>query len=207
MPEESLSDYEHDAVDSVARLREVYGEPNRLVLDKVSDRLDATTARFVSASSLVIVGSQGADGRLDTSPRGGPPGFVRVLGERLLAMPDAKGNRRLDTLRNVVETGRIGMLFLVPGRPDTVRVNGRAVVSMRPDLLERMPTENGDRPNAVLLVEPWEVFMHCPRSLNFSNAWKPEKWLDPDTVPSGREMLAARMAELERDPTPTQTRS
>ncbi|MBA9004036.1 MSMEG_1061 family FMN-dependent PPOX-type flavoprotein [Thermomonospora cellulosilytica] len=198
MAGESLSDYEHDAVDSVERLREVYGEPNRLVIDKVADRLDATTARFVAASSLVIVGSQGADGRLDVSPRGGPPGFVRVLGERLLAMPDAKGNRRLDTLRNVAETGRVGMLFLVPGRPDTIRVNGRALISMRPELLERMPTEGG-RPNAVLLVEPREVFMHCPRALNFSGAWKPEEWLAPGAAPSGGEMLAARMAELGRD--------
>jgi PPOX class probable FMN-dependent enzyme len=201
MPEESLSDYEHDAIDSVERLRAVYGEPSQLVIDKVADRVDETMARFLAASSLVVLGSQGADGRLDVTPRGGPPGFVRVLGERLLAMPDAKGNRRLDTLGNIAETGRIGALFLIPGRPDTVRVNGRALISMRPELLDRMPTEGG-RPNAVLLIEPHEAFMHCPRSLRFSNAWEPETWLDPDVAPSGKEMLAARMAALGRDLTP-----
>jgi uncharacterized protein len=201
MPNASLSDYEHDAIDSAERLRAVYGEPSRLVIDKVADRVDATMARFVAASSLVVVGSQGAGGRLDVTPRGGPPGFVRVLGERLLAMPDAKGNRRLDTLRNIAETGRVGLLFLIPGRPDTVRVNGRALITMRPELLERMPTEGGT-PNSVVLIEPQEAFMHCPRSLRFSNAWEPEEWLDPDVAPTGKEMLASRMTALGRDVTP-----
>ncbi|MEW2360226.1 MSMEG_1061 family FMN-dependent PPOX-type flavoprotein [Spirillospora sp. NPDC029432] len=193
MPNESLSDYEHDAVDSAERLREAYGEPSRIVIDKVADHVDATMARFVGAASLVMIGSRGRDGRMDVTPRGGAPGFVRVLGERLIAVPDLAGNRRIDTLLNVAETGRVGALFLVPGRPDTFRINGPARISMRPELLDHLHVD-GKPPVAALLIEPEEAYMHCPRSLTFSNAWQPENWLPPEAVPSVKEMIDARIA-------------
>ncbi|MFB4314621.1 MSMEG_1061 family FMN-dependent PPOX-type flavoprotein [Actinomadura sp. 21ATH] len=198
MPNESLSDYEHDAVDSAERLRAAYGEPSQIVIDKVADHVDATMARFIGAASLVMIGSRGRDGRMDVTPRGGAPGFVRVLGERLIALPDLAGNRRIDTLLNVAETGRVGALFLVPGRAETMRVNGRARISMRPELLDRLRVD-GKPPVSALLVEPEEVYLHCPRSLTFSNAWKPAEWLGPEGAPSLKEMIEARRAAVERE--------
>jgi uncharacterized protein len=193
MAHESLSTYAGDAVTSAEVLGAVYGEPDPEVIQKVTEAVDELTARYIAACPLVLLGSHAADGRVDVTPRGGPPGFVKVLSRHLLALPDAAGNRRLDTLRNVLETGRVGALFLVPGRRDAVRVNGRAIVTMRPELLDRI----GDpkKPSRLaLLIEPDEVFVHCPRALRASNVWQPEEWRPTDDVPELMEMYEEHIA-------------
>jgi PPOX class probable FMN-dependent enzyme len=136
-----------------------------------------------------------ADGRMDVTPRGGPPGFVTVLDERRLALPDATGNRRLDTLENVVATGRIGLIFVIPGRDTTLRVNGRACVTARPELLDRL-TPVGKPPRTAIVVEAEEVYAHCPKAFVRSRLWDPDTWPDPADLPTSAEVSLAH----QRDP-------
>ncbi|WP_042396267.1 MSMEG_1061 family FMN-dependent PPOX-type flavoprotein [Streptacidiphilus carbonis] len=181
-----------DAITDPARLREVYPEPSDAAVRKQTDELTPQTIALIGCSSLVLVASADPDGRCDVSPRGGPAGFVAVLDSRTLAVPDATGNKRLDTLHNVIATGRAGLLFLIPGRPTTLRVNGRACVSTRPDLLEQL-TAVGKPPASALVVEVEEVYPHCPKSLMRSSAWKPEQWLAKDAQPSSAEVTLAQL--------------
>lgn len=131
-------------------------------------------------------------GATATSPRGGPTGFVGVLDSRTVAIPDATGNKRLDTLQNVIATGRAGLLFLVPGRTTTLRVNGRACVSTRPELLSQL-TAVGKPPVSALVVGIEEVYPHCPKSLMRSGAWKPDQWLPADAQPTSAEVTLAQL--------------
>ncbi|MYS73356.1 hypothetical protein GTY88_23490, partial [Streptomyces sp. SID5926] len=121
-----------------------------------------------------------------------PAGFVSVLDEQTLVIPDATGNKRLDTVRNVLETGRLGLLFLVPGRPTTLRVNGRACVSARPELLARL-TPVGKPPVTALVVQVEQVYPHCPKSLLRADAWRPERWPSADAQPTSAEVTLAQL--------------
>ncbi|NEC52592.1 pyridoxamine 5'-phosphate oxidase [Actinospica acidiphila] len=181
-----------DALTSPEQLRELYPEPNENALRKESDRLTDETRALIGCASLVFVGSTDAEGRADVTPRGGPPGFVSVLDDRTLAIPDATGNKRLDTLQNVVETGRVGLLFVVPGRTTTLRVNGRAFVSARPELLGRL-TAVGKPPVSAIVVHIEQAYQHCPKSLMRGNAWQPEKWLPADAQPSSAQVTLAQL--------------
>ncbi len=165
-----------DAVRDQEALRRAYGLPSEAAVRKEMTELTEQTQRLIACSSLVLVASVDAEGRCDVSPRGGPAGFVAVLDARTVAIPDATGNKRLDTLQNVLATGRAGLLFVVPGRTTTLRVNGRACVSTRPELLSRL-TAVGKPPASALVVGIEEVYPHCPKSLLRSAAWKPEQWL------------------------------
>ncbi|MBM7089247.1 MSMEG_1061 family FMN-dependent PPOX-type flavoprotein [Streptomyces sp. NPDC012461] len=181
-----------DALTGPEQLRELYPEPNPNALRKERDRLTEETRALIGCSSLVFVGSADAEGRADVTPRGGPAGFVSVLDERTLAIPDATGNRRLDTLQNVVRTGRVGLVFLIPGRPTTLRVNGRACVTARADLLAAL-TPVGRPPVTAIVVQVEEVYPHCPKSLMRAHAWQPEKWLPADAQPSSAEVTLAQL--------------
>ncbi|MEU6277871.1 MSMEG_1061 family FMN-dependent PPOX-type flavoprotein [Streptomyces populi] len=170
--------------------------PYRAVRTQAAE-LTEQTRRLIGCSSLVLVAGADAEGNCDVSPRGGPAGFVSVLDPRTVAIPDATGNKRLDTLQNVVATGRAGLLFVIPGRTTTLRVNGRACVSTRPELLSRL-TAVGKPPASALVVGIEEVYPHCPKSLLRSGAWKPEQWLSADAQPTSAEVTLAqlRMPEL-----------
>ncbi|WP_435608299.1 MSMEG_1061 family FMN-dependent PPOX-type flavoprotein [Streptomyces sp. C10-9-1] len=181
-----------DALTSPDQLRELYSQPNPTSLRKENDRLTEEARALIGCSSLVFIGSADAEGRADVTPRGGPAGFVSVLDERTLAIPDATGNKRLDTMHNVLQTGRVGLLFLVPGRPDTLRVNGRACVSARPELLARL-TPVGKQPVTAIVVQVEQVYPHCPKSLMRGNAWKPERWLPADAQPTSAEVTLAQL--------------
>lgn len=181
-----------DAITDPERLREVYALPGDAAVRKQMDALTPQTAALIACSSLVLVASADPEGHCDVSPRGGPAGFVSVLDSRTLAIPDATGNKRLDTLNNVVATGRAGLLFLIPGRTTTLRVNGRACVSTRPELLEQL-TAVGKPPASALVVGIEEVYPHCPKSLMRSSAWKPEQWLPKDAQPSSAEVTLAQL--------------
>ncbi|SDD82435.1 MSMEG_1061 family FMN-dependent PPOX-type flavoprotein [Actinokineospora iranica] len=183
-----------DAIGSVDELREIYPEQSANAKAKQIDLVDDLAREFVACSPIVFVASADARGRCDVTPRGGPPGFVSVLAEGTVVVPDATGNRRIDTLQNVVATGRAGLIFLIPGRGQTLRVNGRACVSTRPELLASL-TAVGKPPRAALVVEPEEVFTHCPKAFVRSKVWQPETWLDASAQPDPAEIVHAHIGD------------
>ncbi|MFE7453209.1 MSMEG_1061 family FMN-dependent PPOX-type flavoprotein [Streptomyces griseus] len=194
-----------DAVSDPEALRRAYALPSDAALRKQMTELTDQARRLIACSSLVLISSADAGGNCDVSPRGGPAGFVSVLDSRTVAIPDATGNKRLDTLQNVIATGRAGLLFLVPGRTTTLRVNGRACVSTRPELLSRL-TAVGKPPVSALVVGIDEVYPHCPKSLMRGGAWKPEQWLPADAQPTSAEVTLAQLrmphltiADIERN--------
>jgi len=181
-----------DAVPDQETLREVYDMPSAAAVRKQMTELTEQTRRLIGCTSLVLVASVDAAGNCDISPRGGPAGFVAVLDDRTLAIPDATGNKRLDTLRNVIATGRAALLFVIPGRTTTLRVNGRACVSTRPDLLSQL-TAVGKPPASALVVGIDEVYPHCPKALLRSATWKPDQWLPADAQPTSAEVTLAQL--------------
>ncbi|GID92195.1 MSMEG_1061 family FMN-dependent PPOX-type flavoprotein [Amorphoplanes digitatis] len=186
-----------DAVPDPEALRRVYELPADAAVRKQMTELTDQTRRLIACASLVLVASVDAEGNCDVTPRGGPAGFVAVLDSRTLAIPDATGNKRLDTLQNVVATGRAGLLFVIPGRTTTLRVNGRACVSTHPELLSRL-TAVGKPPASALVLGIDEVYPHCPKAFLRGGVWKPEQWLPADAQPTSAEVTLAqlRMPEL-----------
>ncbi|MFD7639283.1 MSMEG_1061 family FMN-dependent PPOX-type flavoprotein [Kitasatospora sp. NPDC059795] len=187
-----------EAIRDPARLRELYEQPSDMVQRKQVDRLHEEARLLIGCASLVFVATADADGNCDATPRGGPPGFVSVLDERTLAIPDATGNRRLDSLHNIAATGQAGLLFVVPGRAATLRVNGRACVSADPRLLERL-TPVGKPPRTAIVVSADEVYGHCPKAFLRGSAWRPEQWLPADAAPSSASITLSHL----RDPSLT----
>ncbi|MFI7384008.1 MSMEG_1061 family FMN-dependent PPOX-type flavoprotein [Streptomyces sp. NPDC049813] len=185
-----------DAVRDQEELRQAYALPGDAAVRKQMSELTEQTQQLIACSSLVLVASADVEGNCDVSPRGGPAGFVAVLDSRTVAIPDATGNKRLDTLQNVIATGRAGLLFIVPGRMTTLRVNGRACVSTRPELLSQL-TAVGKPPASALVVGIEEVYPHCPKSLMRSGAWKPEQWLPADAQPTSAEVTLAQLRRPE----------
>jgi PPOX class probable FMN-dependent enzyme len=185
-----------DAVSDQEALGRLYALPSDAAVRKQMSELTDQTRKLIACSSLVLVASADAEGNCDVSPRGGPAGFVSVLDARTVAIPDATGNKRLDTLRNVIATGRAGLLFVIPGRTTTLRANGRACVSTRPELLSQL-TAVGKPPASALVVGIEEVYPHCPKSLLRSGAWKPEQWLPADAQPTSAEVTLAQLRRPE----------
>ena len=183
------------AVEQVEHLREHYDAPMAAAVRKDIAHIDDLCRRLIAAAPILFVATFSSDGRCDVSPRGGPPGFVTVLDDEHLAIPDATGNRRLDTLENVVDSGRAGLIFVIPGRDTTLRVNGRAVVSAEPALLGRL-TPVGKPPKAAIVVEAEAVYTHCPKAFVRSQLWDPATWPDPADLPSSAEVSLAH----QRDP-------
>lgn len=179
-----------DAIASLDELIDRYPAASPKAWAKDVGTLDEAARALVAASPMVIVASHDADGRADATPRGGPPGFVTVLDDGHLAIPDATGNNRLDTLRNVVDTGRAGLLFLIPGRDQTLRVNGRAAVTEAPHVLERIGAV-GKPPRTAIVVAADEVYAHCPKAFIRSKLWDTEAWPDLEHVPSAAEVMRA----------------
>ena len=177
------------------QLRAIYGAPMERALKKDVARLDDMCRRLIASSPMVFVASYSADGRCDVTPRGGAPGFVSVLDERRLAIPDATGNRRLDTLVNVVSTGRAGLIFLIPGRDTTLRVNGRACVTDDAVSLAQLNAV-GKPPRTAIVVEAEEAYAHCPKAFVRSQLWDPGTWPAPEELPSPAEVTLAHT----RDP-------
>lgn len=176
------------AVTSPAALRELYEAPHDLVLRKVLGALDAHCRRFVARSPLVMVATADAAGRCDVSPRGDAPGFVRVLADGRLALPDRKGNNRLDALGNVLENPRVGLLFVVPGCDDTLRVNGQAAITADPALLASLAVA-GRAPRSALLVSVEEAFLHCGRAFKRGRVWDPATFAARGELPTLGQML------------------
>jgi PPOX class probable FMN-dependent enzyme len=178
------------AVETEAGLREVIGSPSALVAGKVADRLNDIFRAYIERSPFVCVASTSPDGGLDVSPRGDPAGFVRILDERTLLIPERPGNKIADTLTNVVATGRIALLFLVPGVGETFRVNGRAHVVDDPDLLAGSAVD-GKVPKLGLVVTVEQAYTQCSKALIRSDLWNPDRHVDPAVMPTSGEMLKA----------------
>ena len=166
-----------------AVLRELLGQPSDLVRAKVSDRINNLTQRFIELSPFVCLATSSPDGTCDVSPRGDPPGFVQILDERTLLLPDRPGNRLADALRNVLRNPHVGLLFVVPGVGDTLRVNGRATIVTDPELLGPASVE-GKVPRLGLLIEVDEVFTHCSKAFLRAQLWDPERYIDRSELPT-----------------------
>ncbi len=170
-----------------------YREAPQVVWDKEIDRIDRHCRSFIALSPWATLATVGADGP-DVSPRGGEPGFVRVLDEHRLALPDRPGNNRIDSLRNVQVDPRVALMFVVPGIEETLRVYGSATV-VDPVTLAVDLTDFGRPPKSVLVVDVQRAFFQCAKSLMRSGLWEPERWPDLEGLPSGAEMLRDHVAD------------
>jgi PPOX class probable FMN-dependent enzyme len=179
-----------DVITSEEQLRVVLGLPTERAVAKVVRVIDEHTRRFIAHAPFVFVASAGADGMLDVSPKGDPAGFVKVLDERTVAIPDRPGNRRLDTFRNVLQNPNVGLIFVIPGVTYTLRMAGKAIIVRDAELRESMAV-NGKAPQHVLVVEITHVLSHCPKCMIRSGMWQPEMWPDISTLPSFAEVLVA----------------
>jgi PPOX class probable FMN-dependent enzyme len=175
----------------VTDLATLYRPPHDLVLRKQQTVVDEHSAAFVRASSLVVLATTGPDGP-DASPRGGPPGFVRVLAPTRLAFGDLSGNNRLDSYRNLVRYPGIGMLFIIAGMDETLRVNGRAELTTEADVLDATTVE-GRRPKVAVVVTVTECFVHCAKAFRRGKVWEPDSWATPDNRPSPGAAFAAHL--------------
>jgi uncharacterized protein len=150
--------------------------------------LDDHCRAFIAHSPFLVLATAGSDGRCDASPRGGPPGFVRVLDDHRLAFGDLPGNRRQDSHRNLIATGRAALLFMVPGRAETLRVNGRACLTRDPEVLEAVALD-GTPPSLAVGMQVEVAFLHCAKALLRSRLWRPEDWRELDELPSSARIL------------------
>jgi len=186
-----------DAVTSEDALRAIVGRPSELAIRKEMSFLDAHCRAFIARSPFVLIATAGMTGRSDVSPKGDPPGFVQVLDEHRLVIPDRPGNKRLDGMRNLLENPHVGLLFLIPGLEETLRVNGRAWIIRDEEILARCSVQ-GKRPTLALGVYVEECFIHCAKAFKRSHLWQPDRWPDRAGLASPSEMLVdqARLKDM-----------
>ena len=177
-----------DVVTSVEELRTLVGEPSDLARKKELPALDAHCRAFIARSPFLLLATANSAGRCDVSPKGDAPGFVLVLDDMRLVVPDRPGNRRLDGMRNLLENPHVGLIFLIPGKEETLRVNGRAWITRDDDLLARM-TVTGKRPLLGIGVEVEECFLHCAKAFRRSRLWDTAEWPRPSELTSMAQML------------------
>ncbi|WP_435007911.1 pyridoxamine 5'-phosphate oxidase family protein [Tundrisphaera lichenicola] len=175
-------------VTSADELTRLIGEPSELALRKQLTELDPHMIRFIAESPFLLLGTVGRDGSCDVSPRGDAHGLAKVLDSRTLIIPDRRGNRRVDSLRNILETGRVGLLFLIPGLGETLRVNGRACVIRDEEVLAPLAAE-GKVPTLGIAVEVEECFLHCAKALIRSKLWKAREGARETSLPCFAEIL------------------
>jgi PPOX class probable FMN-dependent enzyme len=176
-------------VESEAALRRIYPPPHDLIRRKQLARLDRHCRKFVSLSPLICISTAAPDGTCDVSPRGDGPGFVKVLDDIHLLIPDRRGNNRIDALRNIIANPHIGILFVIPGIDDLLRVNGAAAVVTDPAFLAEMSMD-GRPPAVAILVTVKEAFLHCGRAFKRAHVWDPKYFQPVDALPPLAQMLA-----------------
>jgi PPOX class probable FMN-dependent enzyme len=186
------------AITATAQLWELVGEPLPRVIAKEAPVLDRRAREFMASSPLLVMATTGADGSCDAGPKGGPPGFVQVLSETRLLVPEFPGNRRFDGVQNIVDRPGIGLLFVVPGISETLRVNGFARLTRDPALLAACEVD-GRRPWFVVDVDIRQVFSHCGKAFVRSHLWDPGTWPDPLAVRSPSRSIAGLAEEEHRD--------
>lgn len=186
-------------VGSTGELRSIVGDCSGLAAKKSLPRLDKHCRQFIALTPFICVGTCSADGKADVSPRGDAPGFVRVIDDRTLLIPDRPGNNRVDTMSNIVENPSVGLIFLVPGFEDTLRINGRGSITRDPALLAGSEV-NGKAPKLGILIEVEEAFLHCAKAFKRSKLWDPASLTDRNVMPSLGRIILEQTAEAERPP-------
>lgn len=185
-----------DTLTTQEAIRAHYGAPSPLAANKMIRHLDPHAIAFIALSPLVIVASADAEGRCDATPRGDAAGFVKVADPRTLLLPDRRGNNRVDTLLNIAANPHLGLLFLVPGFGDTLRVNGRAAISTDPALLAPLAAQ-GKTPSSAIVLHVEEVFFHCAKAMIRSDIWNPAKHQDRKAFPSLARIIADQVGGVE----------
>jgi uncharacterized protein len=176
------------AIETIEQLEAIYGQPGEAATIKVAHRITPSYRALIESSPFAILATCGEEG-LDCSPRGDLPGFVHVQDDHTLIMPDRRGNNRIDSLRNLLRDPRAALLFLIPGSGTTLRVNGRALVSADPDVLETFRVE-GKIPRSVIIMTVEEIYFQCARAIIRSHLWDPDRRVDLKTLPTPGEILA-----------------
>ena len=184
-----------DTIENFERLREVYGAPSERALKKQLSRFDKHCRAFIARSPFIVIASSDPSGRCDASPKGDAPGFVKVLDDETLLIPDRLGNNRVDTIRNLLERPGVGLIFFVPGLNETLRVNGRARITTDRALLEPLAI-NRKVPRSGILVSADEIYFHCGKALIRSDLWNPEKQLRRSEFPSLGHILADQIGGI-----------
>lgn len=178
-----------DVVTSPEELQEMFGQPSQVVQNKAIDHLDEHCRRYLSLSPFLILATSDAHGKCDASPRGDAPGFVHVVDDRHLVIPERPGNKRMDSVRNILQNPHVGLIFLIPSLEETLRINGRACVIRDAQLLEKMAV-NGKVPAIGIGVQVEECYVHCAKSFMRSGLWKPNTWMAKEALPDMPKMLA-----------------
>lgn len=181
-------------ITSREQLREVYPEPKGRTVRKVIDHLEEHCRAFIALSPFVLLSTAGADGKGDVTPRGDAPGFVAVLDDNTLAIPDRPGNNRLDSLQNVIENPEVGLLFLVPGFMETLRINGTAQIRTDQELCQRFAVA-GRLPPSVLVVTVREAFLHCAKSIMRSRLWDADAQVERSLMPTIGQIISDQLGE------------
>jgi hypothetical protein len=176
-------------IGSLAALESHYGAPGELALRKELTALDPHCRHFIELSPFIVIATAAASGAADASPRGDAPGFVQIVNDRQLLIPDRPGNNRVDSLKNLVENPNIGLLFFIPGMNETLRLNGTAVLTTDPEVLAKMAV-NGKPPRSALLVTIDQVFLQCAKALVRSKLWNPESRIERETFPTLGQIIA-----------------
>jgi PPOX class probable FMN-dependent enzyme len=189
MPTATLERPPAHAITTEAELRARFAMPGRLAVQKQLDRLDANCRRFIALSPFLCLATSRPDGLADNSPRGDAPGFVQVLDERTLAIPDRPGNNRLDSQTNIIHNPNVGLLFFIPGVTETLRVNGRATITADPLLLAGFEVR-GRAPKIAIVVSVAEAFLHCSKALIRSRLWQADAQVDRKALPTLGRMIA-----------------
>lgn len=187
-------------IETIEQLRKLYGEPAGRVTQKQMEALDKHARHFIEKSPFLIMSTVGKSGRLDASPRGGAAGFVHIANNKQIVIPDSKGNKLVDSLSNIVETGQVGLLFLLPGVDEALRVNGKAEISTNPELLAHFSTTKNLAP-ACILVTIEEAFLHCAKALMRSKLWSQEIQIERSEFPSMGQMIKDQIGSSEKPET------
>jgi hypothetical protein len=183
-------------ITSLADLREIYGYPSERVRRKCLNYLDVHCRNLIAAAPFLVIGSSHGRGAADVSPRGDTPGFVRVLDDKTLLIPDRPGNNRIDTMSNIIENPNVALLFLIPGMNETLRVNGTAAITQDPDLL--LSSAMHDKvPKTAILVTVAEAFLHCAKALIRSRLWDPTAQIERSHFPSAGQIQAEQIGGLD----------
>jgi len=186
-------------VTSEEELRSLFPPTHERALKKCQVRLDRHARDFIARSPFLCIGTQSPDGSADISPRGDPRGFVHILDDTTLAIPDRPGNNRLDTQSNIIANPSVGLLFMIPGFDETLRVNGKACITRDPDLLASMAMK-GRNPTVAIVVAIEEVFLHCAKAFRRSALWDPGELQDRDEMPSLSKMILEQISEAPENP-------
>lgn len=187
-------------IDQLDDLVDIIGVPRPVLANKATPYVTPLVQEFIESSPYFLMATANARGECDCTPRGDPPGSVWFPDNRTFIFADRKGNRRIDSMKNLLENPHVGLLFLIPGTDETVRLNGRATISRDPALCERLSMQ-GRPAEVVIIVHIHEVYTHCARSILRAKLWEPETWPDTDMIPT----LAAMMAEQANEPPPDES--